>query len=443
MSKTKDDAHHHVLVEMRAKRGLARDRIHALAERFEKHGFAHDRDFHPVRLRAMPHHAEALAEDRHHPTLVRGRIEPERAAELAEDPDVLRVWKDTHIVPFQARVMPGRVDRKRAAELGHDTSFGDPPNGTFRDVVQHLGVDEIWKAGHRGQGVVVAVVDSGLCAIGKKPRKGERARIPNVIGGYPKDWGTTSDPELWKNHGNMAATDVLAIAPEAKLYDIRVSGGHERRDRISRALAGYDWAIKRHRRDGTPHILTNSWGIWQRTDDIDYATDPHHPFTRKVAEAIDEGILVLFCAGNCGSTGPDARCGADKGPGRSIWGANGHPDVMTVGAANIADELTGYSSCGPAALHPAKPDFCSLTHFAGYFPAADPELDEPSDSGTSAATAIAAGVVALLKQRRPALTQHEAKEALRDTARDIRNQGFDRSSGAGVIRAKAAWDALA
>ena len=65
---------------------------------------------------------------------------------------------------------------------------------------------------------------------------------------------------------------------------------------------------------------------------------------------------------------------ADVGPGRSIWGANGHPLVLTVGAVNSRGQLAGYSSQGPAALTPQKPDICSITHFQGY---------SISDHGTS------------------------------------------------------------
>jgi serine protease AprX len=151
-------------------------------------------------------------------------------------------------------------------------------------------------------------------------------------------------------------------------------------------------------------------------------------------------MIVLFAAGNCGKACPDGRCGADKGPGKSIWGANGHAAVITVGAVNLDEEFVGYSSQGPAALSPNKPDFCSITHFEGYFPHMD--QDSQSDTGTSAATPVAAGVVALLKQRQSSLTQAQAKAALMNTAKDIGPPGFDQHTGAGIIQAKAAYDSL-
>lgn len=367
--------------------------------------------------------------------IVRGVIEASRIPELEAQSHVVKVYKDTPISAFN----PALLEKQPEAVVTKDTQSTKCPTGdcdcgpttakgTILDVAKYLGVDQIWSAGFKGQGIVVGVVDGGITAEGRPVLPGEGLRrIPNVIGGHLDDWGTKA--RSWGEHGNMCATDVLGMAPEAKLYDFRLAGG----DAISNALAVFDWAIKQYQIDGTPQILTNSWGIYQKSWDDFYATNPEHPFTRKVVEAINLGIIVLFAAGNCGSSCPADRCGGDAGPGKSIWGANGHPLVMTVGAANREEKFVGYSSQGPAALDPNKPDFCSITHFRGYF---------GSDNGTSAACPIAAGVVALLKCAKPSLTQAEAKEILKKTAKDIVDPGFDQHSGAGIIQAKAAFDML-
>lgn len=98
------------------------------------------------------------------------------------------------------------------------------------------------------------------------------------------------------------------------------------------------------------------------------------------------------------------------------------------------EQSVGYSSQGPAALDPDnKPDFCSITNFTGF---------STSDDGTSAATPIAAGVVALMKKAKPSLTQDEAKGPESHRKR-LGLVGFDQHSGAGIIRAKAAYDVVA
>jgi serine protease AprX len=369
--------------------------------------------------------------------IVRGRIDPQRISELESRPEVVKVWKDTPIAPFTTmpvkEIEIGKVapmEEGLAAPCPFGTCDCTPgvAKGTIADVANYLGASSLWAHGYKGDGVVVGVVDGGITAHGRPVVAGESPRIHGVTNGYPSNWGTTA--AAWGDHGNMCATDVLGMAPDARIYDIRISNGNA----ISAALAGFQWAINQHRVDGTPHILTNSWGIFQESWDPAYARDPNHPFTRKVVEAINEGIIVLFAAGNCGANCPDGRCASDSGPGRSIWGANSHPAVMTVGAVNLHEQLAGYSSQGPGALSASKPDFCSITHFRGYF---------GSDSGTSAATPVTAGIVALMKQARPALTHAEAKDALIRTAKDIGPAGWDQHSGQGIIRGRAALEAVA
>jgi subtilisin family serine protease len=203
---------------------------------------------------------------------------------------------------------------------------------------------------------------------------------------------------------------------------------------LSDALAAYDWALDRYRTDGTPQVLSNSWGIYQQSWIPDYACDANHPFTRKVVEVIDAGMLVVFAAGNCGQVCPSSRCGGDNGPGKSIWGANGHPRVITVGAVNVHDEWVGYSSQGPSCMSEQKPDICGISHFKGY---------TAVDNGTSAACPTIAGVLGLLSEASPGLTQDAAMNALTSTARNMCAPGWDNHSGAGVVDANAARLALA
>ncbi|MEM7554218.1 MAG: S8 family serine peptidase [Cyanobacteria bacterium P01_A01_bin.84] len=398
-------------------------------------GLQIDTSYEPVTVSPTQELAGSLIAANDKTVILRGAIAQSQIAELEAQPNVVKVYKDTPIAAFNPILLENPQKDLVAPTEGEDncpigTCDCSPTQakGGIADVAQYLGIDQIWAAGYKGEGIVVGVVDGGITAEGRPVEPGETPRrINNVIGGSDPDWGTKA--RSWGEHGNMCATDVLGMAPDAKLYDCRLADG----DAISNALRIFEWSIKQHQTDGTPHILTNSWGIYQKNWDEFYATNPEHPFTRKVVEAIEEGILVLFAAGNCGGSCPSGRCGTDAGPGKSIWGANGHPLAITVGAVNKNEEFVGYSSQGPAALDPQKPDFCSITHFKGYF---------DSDNGTSAATPIAAGVMALLKQAKPDLTQEEAKIALKQTAKNIGEPGFDQNSGAGIIQPLAALETL-
>ncbi len=418
-----------VIVEMarpREEEPTASMRAAAMADPL---GFQVDAGFEPIPVESTPDGSRAMSLEEAGETsvIVRGTIASDQKDALAQRPGVEAVWEDTPIAAFQVDEDTVFVEPKETAAMGAcpippcDCAPGTP-KGTLLDVAKYLGADQIWAGGNKGQGIVVGVVDGGVTT----PSRVAGGKINGVIDGPKADWGKK---RLWGGHGEMCATDVLGIAPSAKLYDMRLpdgTPGETLSALISDALAAFQWAINRHKADGTPQILTNSWGIYKKSWDPVYATNANHPFTRKVVDAVNEGIIVLFAAGNCGGTCPDGRCGGDNGPGKSIWGANGHPSVITVGAANTKEQLIGYSSQGPAALDPQKPDFCSISHFKGYF---------ASDTGTSAACPIAAGVVALLKQCNKGLTPAAAKAVLKGTAKNIGPAGWDQHSGSGIIHA--------
>jgi subtilisin family serine protease len=326
-------------------------------------------------------------------------------------------------------------------------------DGTAADVAKDLGVTQIWAAGFTGRGIVVGVVDGGITSHGRPTQLGGWPAIPQppavgeVVGGWPAvDWGTMA--EGWGQHGNMIAFDVQAMAPEAELWDIRIwepQGAFG--DYVANAVDGYSLAIAHHKAYGVPQILVNSWGVYDSDNGPDYAFNPKSQIALSVEAALDEGILILFAAGNCGNGCPftsGSLCGiGNRGPGASILGPNGHPEVMTVGAATLRGEWCGYTSQGPAALppnDPDKPDFCSISQFEGFFP--NESGLRPYDGGTSAAAGIAAGVVALLKQARPDLTQEECRRLLRETARPIRTSAAHDGAGAGIINARRAFRSL-
>ena len=430
------DGKYSVLVELRHGPGESPTFAMGTARGISLPGFNLDEEFEPVSLESTAGGMGGMDAPSVETYIVRGTVKDEQEVEaLRAMPEVAEVWPDTPIAPFpdwESDLQP--EDSPAAAPCPIPPCDCSPltPKGNMADVANYLGVDQIWAAGFRGTGIVVGVLDSGITAQGRPVKAGETSRrIPRVIGGWPSDWGTES--AKWGDHGNMCATDVLGMAPDAQLYDMRIAGSGGSPGTISRALQAFNWAINRHRTHGTPHVLTNSWGIYKESWDRTYARNPNHPFTRKVVEAINEGILVLFAAGNCGATCASGKCGTDVGPGKSIWGANGHPQVMTVGAVNKNEQLIGYSSQGPAALDPNKPDFCSISHFTGY---------NNSDNGTSAATPILAGVVALLKQAKASLNQSQCKSVLKATAKDIGPTGFDQHSGAGIVQALAAYRRL-
>ena len=426
-----------VLVEMRAPASSANFLLD-LRRLLPVPTFEADLGYRPVPLPATNYRQQmSLDTRREQLVVIRGVINDSRIEELSTLPGVVGIYVDCRIAPFnQSPDLNHHWPRRVCLELekrGPDSCPIPPcdcspeiPHGSIADVARYLEVDRIWQDNVKGDGIAVGVVDGGIIA-DARAEPGAFAAIPQVIGGWPiANWGTIAH---WQRHGNSMASSILGMAPHARLYDIRISDGST----LSDAIAGFDWAINHFVRHGAPRILVNGWGIYESNWDLRYADDAEHPLTRKVVEAIDHGIIVVFAAGNCGQSCPASQCGECVGPNKSIWGVNGHERVLTVGAANIDEQLIGYSSQGPASLCEYKPDFCGIGHFAGY---------SAVDSGTSTASAVVAGVVALLLQAKPHLSSEALRKLLRSTAKDIGPPGWDRHSGAGIIQAGKAYEQL-
>ena len=434
-----------VIVELKAQKGMTMEAA-AKTEAAKTKGFTLDVDFEAIPL-ALSEVADVKLAAKEELLLVRGEIDEKKEKELKSSPDVVAVWTDAEIVPFcddcNEEEIPNVVtpfselEIEEEDDLPHvfDLNLAASPcsptdcqywvaKGTINDVAKYLKCDRLWAKGIRGQNVVIGICDSGV----------DKDTIPAFIGGWSPTTLYTPGTAPSTSHGTMCAFDAIGMAPEAKILDIAVlqsSGGYS--GLLSDAIRAYNWALNKYKADGTPQILSNSWGMFQKSWAPDYATNPNHPFTRKVVELINTGIMITFAAGNCGSQCPDNRCGTDTGPGKSIWGANGHPRSITVGAANILEQWIGYTSQGPAALDPKKPDFCAPSHFKGA---------RSSDTGTSASCPVCAGVIALLKSHNPKLTQDEVKKALQETARNLCAPGWDPNSGYGMIQAEAAFNKL-
>ena len=257
--------------------------------------------------------------------------------------------------------------------------------------------------------------------------------------------------------------DMRGMAPEATLVNFKIIGQatHEVPDNSvteTNALASYQWMLD-HRDDprfpGGIRVATNSWG-WDGT------FEPV-AFTRMLESARDAGIALVFAAGNSGP-GPDTVAF----PGRLPW-------IITVGASckaqgvwsarcpDGAGQVADFSSRGEAVdvLAPgvdtwgaaAKAGFENTVFTPigqvaspGSMPPPPPGSGNPADevnnraqylygAGTSFATPHVAGIVALMLDANPSLSQAEIEQILRSTATDLGTPGFDPENGYGHVAA--------
>jgi subtilisin family serine protease len=262
----------------------------------------------------------------------------------------------------------------------------------------------------------------------------------------------------------MIVRNILDIAPEATIFDCPLLWelpGHitdiprsleDAHRAYERMITDINSLRQKPRWQG-PWIFANAWAVYDRKSDygdVKYSDNPDHPFNKSVAKAVEEKIEIVFCAGNCGQFCPDPACGMnDRGPGQSILGANSHPDVLTVAAVRTDALWLGYSSQGPGLLEPqgspvpTKPDLSAASQFC--------EMDDEhaTNTGTSAACALTAGVVAALRSKWDCtmVPPEKLKDILKETATRIEEYEHDwqwRSRvGSGILNAERAYQKLA
>ena len=343
---------------------------------------------------------------------------------VRNDPQVVGVFSDPRIQPIAAVCPSG-------------------PVGSDLDVEELLQVDQLAKRGMDGTGVRVAVVDTGinlrhLNARGKNPgfdltlSWGPQPQLP--LGDMPVD------------HGTMCAYDVCIAAPRCTLIDhalltSNAPGGSVMEGFLSDAVKSYGLLLSWLVRAATPMagdqlprtlVVNNSWGMFHESwdfpvgDPANYSDNPAHPFNIIVTSVEAAGADILFAAGNCGPECPDGRCqGATT---QGIFGANSSTSVISVAGVVITKERIGYSTKGPGRLDDRKPDLACYTHFAG-------SGVYPADGGTSAATPVAAGVVAAVRRLYPAsvVSPTRMRTMLREAADPQSGSRFDHEYGYGVI----------
>jgi hypothetical protein len=330
----------------------------------------------------------------------------------------------------------------------------DPMFGDRAGAEQLLHVSYVRDQKHlTGDGVNVVIVDQGLRGqfLGNN-YKGGWSVHNNLPGTAALD--PTSPHRL---HAMMVANNVLRVAPNVRIFDLpmvppRITDIPD--FFLHTANAAYQGVIDTidlYRMSGQfpgPWILVNAWAIYDTKSEYpsgSYTNGPSHAFNQEVVSAVNSGIDVVFCAGNCGQFCPDMRCGAsDIGPGRSILGANSLDAVLTVGAVRSDAMWLGFSSEGPGQpnLGTQKPDLCATSQFC--------ETNDAfsTNGGTSSATGLAAGVVAALRSNphrdwgpnRVSLA--DLKRILNQTARKTDGPLWNRRTGNGILDAKAAFDEL-
>ncbi len=263
-----------------------------------------------------------------------------------------------------------------------------------RSVAQ-IGTPEAWAAGYEGDGVLVAVLDTGV-----------DDTHPDLAASVIVTRNFTPDPDGDQvGHGTHVASIIVGsgaasggvyrgVAPNAELLVGKVCEGLFCPE--SSLIAGMQWAVAE---EGARIVNVSIGGEDLPGDD---------PIEQTVtALTAQYGALFVIAAGNSGPLP-----GSIESPGAAAA-------ALTVGAAERDDQVAAFSSRGPTSDLALKPDLTApgvdiVAALAAGIEPPGPIVGEDYTalSGTSMAAPHVTGAAALLLQRNPSWGAAELKSAL-------------------------------
>jgi subtilisin family serine protease len=332
--------------------------------------------------------------------------QPRVIAELAARPDVAAIRPN---VKLRAPISPSQA--------------AGPEWSIARDNAPAL-----WGLGFRGQGVVVANMDTGVDIthpdLGPRWRGGSNSWF-DPSGEHP----TTPTDTIGHGTSTMGVmvggaaggTDV-GVAPDARWIAVKIF------DDLGIATAanihaGFQWLLDPDGNPATPdapNVVNNSWGRGLGGCNLEFQPD--------LANLRAAGILPIFAAGN---SGPASAT--------SVSPAN-NPEAFAVGATDVNDVVAPISSRGPSAC--GQPIYPQVVAPGVHIHTTDTSGLYTTQTGTSLAAPQVAGTLALLLSAVPGASVDRQQSALAGGTVDLGAGGPDDAYGNGRLDALAAYNRL-
>ncbi|ERN51807.1 S8 family serine peptidase [Alkalihalophilus marmarensis] len=276
------------------------------------------------------------------------------------------------------------------------------PDSTIDWGVRKIGAPTAWGNGVTGEGVKIAVMDTGISTSHPDLQVTKGASFVPYTASFNDDNG----------HGTHVAGIIAArpnqfgvtgVAPKAQLYAAKVldQNGDGTTAYVIKAI---DWALKED-----VDIINLSLG----------GKNPSVTLQNKIDQAYDQGVLFVAAAGNRGT---------QEGTTNTVDYPAAFSSVIAVSAVDQQDRrarfVGGYSASGPT-VEVAAPGLGirSTSRNQGY----------TLESGTSMAAPHVAGHLALLKQVYPDRTAVQLRNLLRQQTVDLGQTGRDSFYGFGRI----------
>ncbi|MDQ0256862.1 serine protease AprX [Evansella vedderi] len=291
-----------------------------------------------------------------------------------------------------------------------------------------------------GEGVTIAVVDTGVYE--HEDLSGRVIDFVDFINGQ-------TEPYDDNGHGTHCAGDAAGNgsasggiyagpAPRANIIGVKVLN-KQGAGSLESVMDGVDWCISfnENNPDQKIDIINMSLGSPAQH----YGEESDDPMVKIVNEAWEQGIVVCVAAGN---EGPEAGTIASPGVSTKVITVGALDDRNTVDRSD--DRVADFSSRGPTIYGEVKPDIVapgvnivSLRSPGSYLDKLQKksriEGEYISLSGTSMATPICAGIVALLLEYNPQLTPDEVKGFLMEGT-DLWRELDPNIYGSGYINAE-------
>ncbi len=312
--------------------------------------------------------------------------------------------------------LPGITVTPDAAVSVQTVPESTGPHTPSDAFLQETGAAQLAAQGDTGQGVTVAVLDTGIDSL--PDFSGRLLAGVDLTGGnnpFQDGYGHgTFVAGLIAGNGASSNGQYSGEAPGARLVSIKVAGA-QGLTHLSTLITGLQWAVDHQNADGIK-ILNLSLGYQSSQSTVT------NPLDQAVQAVWNAGITVVTSAGNAGPFN-----GTILSPGDD-------PMVITVGALDdmatpsaTDDEMTDFSSVGPTSRDGwAKPDLVtsgrSVVSLAApgsmidsEYPSAQVGAANFVGSGTSFSAAITSGAAALVLADNPGLDPDQVKARLLGT----------------------------
>jgi serine protease AprX len=327
------------------------------------------------------------------------------------------------VANLRAEPVVSAITTNAAVQMTGKGESSDPtPASDYPDLV---GADLVWEQGVTGEGVTVAVVDTGLSNHPGLVNKVQGVTKNRIVGWVDFVEGSNAprDPHGHGTHiaGIIANAQVgpdsewNGVAPGVQLVGVRVLDENGYSD-YANVIQGIQWVIENK---DLYNIRVMNLSLVSNAE-VPYWFDP---LNEAVMQAWASGITVVVAAGNGGAEA------------MTIGVPGNNPYVITVGAFTdnhtpddwSDDYLTPFSAAGPTLDAFTKPDLLAPgAHMVSTIDKHSTLAEEHPDSmlpqkyfwmaGTSQASAVVSGLAALTLAQNPDLTPDEVKYRLMVTA---------------------------